>query len=117
MPDETYSIKKLDQLNILFSERKRHLMLREEGALDGLDHAAQHTADGCEIVSMERLYYMLWDDAGMLYLRPSWLLAYHVDQEEGQPLVRTVLCDAVAGNVVRQEEQLLTAENGAADAG
>lgn len=117
LPDETYSIKKLDQLNILFSERKRHMILNEEGILDGLGHAAQHTETGCEIVSMERLYYMLWDDAGTLYLRPSWQLTYHLEQEDHVPIRRLVLCDGVTGNVVRQEETVLTTGSDPADDG
>lgn len=104
LPDEIYSIKKLDQLNILFYERKRHLQLYTEQTQDGLSHASQHTDAGCEIVSMERLYYMLWDNAGMLYLRPSWMLGYHLEQEDHTPIRRQVLCDGVTGNVVVQNE-------------
>ncbi|MBE6657089.1 MAG: hypothetical protein E7604_01455 [Ruminococcaceae bacterium] len=107
LPDETYSIKKLDQLNILFSERKRHQQLDMEGETDGLDHALQHTDAGCELVSMRRLYYMLWDDAGTLYLRPSWLLGYRLEQEDHTPILREVLCDGLTGNVVRQQETVL----------
>ncbi len=107
IPDETYRVKTLDQLNILFSERMRHVTLDKEGMNEGLGHAAQHTDAGCEIVSMQRLYYMLWDDAGMMYLRPSWLLDYRLEQEEHVPLRRDVLCDGITGSVVRQTEQLL----------
>ncbi len=108
MPDETYRVKTLDQLNILFSERMRHVSLDYEGQDEGLGHAAQHTDAGCEIVSMQRLYYMLWDEAGMLYLRPSWLLDYRLEQEEHVPIRRDVLCDGITGSVVRQTEQVLT---------
>lgn len=111
LPDETYSIRKLDQLNILFYERKRHLQLKAEGEREGLDHASQHTETGCEIVSMERLYYMLWDAAGTLYLRPSWLLGYHLEQEDQTPIRREVLCDGVTGNVVVQNDTVRTTEN------
>lgn len=104
LPDETYSIKSLDQLNILFSERKRHLDMRDEGQAEGLGHAVHHAEDGCQIDGMQRYYYMLWDDAGTLYLRPSWSLDYRLLQDDGTVLCRTVLCDGVTGNVVRQEE-------------
>lgn len=107
IPDETYRVKTLDQLNILFSERMRHVTLDKEGLNEGLGHAAQHTESGCEIVSMQRVYYMLWDDAGMMYLRPSWLLDYRLEQEEHVPIRRDVLCDGITGSVVRQTEQLL----------
>lgn len=107
LPDETYRIKKLDQLNILFSERKRHMTLTAEGEIDGLGHAVQHTDWGCEMTSMQRLYYMLWDDAGMLYLRPAWLLGYRLEQEDHTPILRDVLCDGMTGNVVRQTETVL----------
>lgn len=108
IPDETYRVKTLDQLNILFSERMRHLSLDREGQEEGLGHAAQHTNAGCEMVSMQRVYYMLWDDAGMMYLRPSWLLDYRLEQEDHVPIRRDVLCDGITGSVVRQTEQLLT---------
>ena len=111
LPDETYSIRKMDQLNILFSERKRHMQLRTEGEADGIGHAVQHTDTGCEIVSMERLYYMLWDDTGMLYLRPSWLLGYHLEQEEHRYIRREILCDGVTGNVVAQNETVSDADH------
>lgn len=109
LPDETYSIRKLDQLNILFSERSRHLALGgDDAAGDPVGgHPAQHTDAGCEIVSMERLYYMLWDDAGTLYLRPSWMMGYLLENEAHTPLYRKVLCDGVTGGVVRQEEMLI----------
>ena len=115
VPDETYRIKTLDQLNILFSERKRHVLLSNEGVNDGLGHAVQHTSAGCEIVSMQRLYYMLWDDAGTLYLRPSWLLDYRLEQEDHVPIKRDVLCDGITGNVVRQTELVLSSSEEAAD--
>ncbi len=107
LPDETYSIKSLDQLNILFSERKRHLVMQDEGRTQGLGHAVQHTDDGCEIGGMQRLYYMLWDDAGTLYLRPSWSLDYRLYRDDDTEILRTVLCDGVTGNVVRQEESAI----------
>lgn len=109
VPDETYRVKTLDQLNILFSERMRHISLNREGQDEGLGHAAQHTDTGCEIVSMQRLYYMLWDDAGMMYLRPSWLLDYRLEQEDHVPIRRDVLCDSITGSVVRQTETVLSA--------
>ncbi len=112
MPDETYRVKTLDQLNILFSERMRHMTLDREGQDEGLGHAAQHTDAGCEIASMQRVYYMLWDDAGMLYLRPSWLLDYRLEVQPQVPIRRDVLCDSITGNVVRQTEQTIsTADN------
>ena len=113
IPEETYSVKTLDQLNILFSERKRHATLRNEGQIEGLAHAVQHTDAGCDIVAMERMYYMLWDDAGSLYLRPSWLLDYRLEQEDHTAIRRDVLCDGITGSVVRQTETaLLPVENG-----
>ena len=112
LPEETYSIKKMDQLNILFSERKRHMQLRSEGEAEGGGHAMQHTDNGCEIVSMERLYYMLWDDTGMLYLRPSWLLGYRLEQEDRTLIHREILCDGVTGNVVAQKDTVSAAANG-----
>ena len=111
MPDETYRVKTLDQLNILFSERMRHITLDREGRDEGLGHAAQHTDTGCEIASMQRVYYMLWDDAGMLYLRPSWLLDYRLELQPQVPIRRDVLCDSITGNVVRQTEQILSADD------
>jgi len=116
VPDETYRIKTLDQLNILFSERKRHMSLSHEGVIEGLGHAVQHTNAGCEIVSMQRLYYMLWDDAGTLYLRPSWLLDYRLEQEDHIPIQRDVLCDGITGSVVRQTEQVLDTSEHTAEA-
>ena len=102
LPDEVYSIRKLDQLNILFSERTRH----QTNGISG--DAAQafvsdHTAAGCTMTSMQRLYYMLWDDAGTLYLRPAWLMGYDIPQEDGDTIRRKILCDGVTGNVVRQD--------------
>ncbi len=114
-PDETYRTKTMDQLNILFSERMRHASLEREGQAEGLGHAAEHTDSGCEIVSMQRLYYMLWDDAGALYLRPSWLLDYRLEQENGGSLQRDVLCDSITGSVVRQTERVLNTPSDASD--
>ena len=109
IPDETYRVKMLDQLNILFSERMRHISLDREGQEEGLGHAAQHTDAGCEISSMQRTYYMLWDDAGMMYLRPSWLLDYRLEREDRVPIRRDVLCDSITGSVVRETETTLSA--------
>ena len=115
MPEETYRVKTLDQLNILFSERMRHLTLDREGQEEGLGHAAQHSDAGCEIVSMQRMYYMLWDSAGMLYLRPSWLLDYRLELQSQVPIRRDVLCDGITGSVVRQTEQTLAADDNPQD--
>jgi len=92
------------------------MSLSHEGVIEGLGHAVQHTNAGCEIVSMQRLYYMLWDDAGTLYLRPSWLLDYRLEQEDHIPIQRDVLCDGITGSVVRQTEQVLDTSEHTAEA-
>ena len=76
LPSGTYRVEKLGQLDILFSEKKR------------FGGNGEH-----EVSAMERRYYMLWDDAGHVFLRPAWQLDY---TEE------TVVCDAVNGSVMLQ---------------
>ncbi len=92
VPDETASTTTLDQLNLLYAEKRRRT-----------------TAEGAPwnprvLTKMESTYYMLWDDANNVYLRPAWSLTY---EEDGlQPWV--TLCDAVTGSVVSETSNYLS---------
>ncbi|MBQ8578994.1 MAG: hypothetical protein IJ449_13670 [Clostridia bacterium] len=129
LPDGIYETQTLDQVNILFSEMRRHRALKAEASAADTDSAdtvpetaddsgtavdsggaadavsGYHTGEVCEIVRMERMHYMLWDNAGNLYLRPAWRFLYRVTEEgSGETFQRTILCDGVTGNVVYTEE-------------
>ncbi len=103
LPDAAYDVKKLDQINILFSELKRH----SAAYMPTTDTAVPEdaAAEKLRIVGMQPVYYMLWDDAGHLYLRPAWDFLYETAvAEDGKRKRSEVLCDAVTGNVVSQTE-------------
>ncbi len=100
LPDAVYDVRKLDQVNILFSELKR-LEAQMPVSADGTA-AEVGTSVTDTITKMEPVYYMLWDDAGQLYLRPAWYFLY-VSQTAGLPGEGSrseILCDGVTGKVV-----------------
>ena len=96
-PSEVYRTQKLDQINILFSEKQRYAKQQSLG--DSAQPLTARTID-----TMERTYYMLWDDNGTLYVRPAWRFVYRVDNGGTSSVGEEILCDAVTGNVVVQTD-------------
>ena len=95
LPDEVFRTQKLDQVNILFSEKQR--FAKQQSSSDATEALATRT-----IETMERTYYMLWDDSGTLYVRPAWRFVYRVETGSGTFTEQEILCDAVTGSVVVQ---------------
>lgn len=126
LPNETYQTRKLDQVNILFSEMQRLKKTAggtemdignaesstgssTESGDDRLpdDTPAMAEADGdtsiCTVLDMRRTYYILWGDAGRLYLRPAWQFSYCFSHAAAEVLYQKIVCDAVTGSVALQE--------------
>lgn len=105
LPDEVFDTKKLDQVNILFSELRRKTGEAGETLTDNPDSGGTDTETdhACTVSDMERVYYMLWDGTGKLYLRPAWSITY-LTVQDGTATKRETVCDGVNGSVVRQNE-------------
>ncbi len=111
LPDAVYDAKKLDQINILFSELKRYTAANASYAeTPPAEPDSAITEDAAQtvtsIVEMQSVYYMLWDGAGQLYLRPAWRFLYQTrDRTTFAVTRREILCDGVTGNVVSQTDR------------